>query len=75
MAGHVQSARSWTPTKLYKCAPIKHLRTEVDQAKEGSWRADARFLKSDLALAGCAECNGRQCKMHDFTDGVFAPGS
>ena len=55
------------PTNLHKCPAINHLWGEADQAREGPWRVGASLLKSDLTLAGCAKCNGRQCKMQDFT--------
>src|ERR1035438_1672392 len=67
MAGSGQSARGGHRRKLHKCLASNHLRVDAEQAREEPWRTDARLLRSDLALAGYAKCNERQCKVQDFT--------
>ena len=73
MAGSAQSARSGHRRKLHKRPASNHLRGDADQAREGPWRVGASLLKSDLALAGHAKCNGRECKMQLFTSGDLHP--
>ena len=76
MPGSAQSAGSGHRRKLHKRPASSHLRGDADQAREGPWRVRARLVKSDLALAGYAKCNGRQCKVQDLDRGrkALPPG-
>jgi hypothetical protein len=51
MVDCAQSALSRHFRKRYKCPTINQLRGKADKAREGPWRFDVSFLKSDLALA------------------------
>jgi hypothetical protein len=64
MPRSAQSAQSSHCRKLHKRYASSHLRGDADQVREGPWRVGASLLKSNLALAGYAKCNGRQCKVH-----------
>lgn len=39
------------------------LTSASDQTRKAGWQGETSLLKADFALAGCANCNGRQCKL------------